>query len=236
MSNPVPASSAAREPARLDIYAPIHRALRLFMTDTLARVGALDVADPREVATVLEQLDALLELCRHHALLENRFVHPALEAAQPGASRRIDGEHVHHFEAIAALQADAAALRALPGAAAALRLYRQLALFVAENFVHMHAEETVHNPVLWAGYDDAAIAQLEQRIVAEVGPEQGALVLRWMTPALPPAERAARYVAMRAVIPPGAFVNLLDIARGALDARGWAKLSAALARRESVPA
>ncbi|HEU5297097.1 MAG TPA: hypothetical protein VFU71_20115 [Burkholderiaceae bacterium] len=221
---------------RLDIYAPIHRALRLFMTDTLARVGALDVADPREVATVLEQLDALLELCRHHALVENHLVHPAIEAAQPGASQRIDGDHVHHFEAIAALQAEAAALRALPRGPAALRLYRQLALFVAENFVHMHAEETLHNQVLWAGYDDAAIAQLEQRIVTESGPEQRALVLRWMTPALPPSERAARFVAMRASMPPEAFVNLLDAARAALDGRGWVKLSASLARPQSLPA
>jgi hypothetical protein len=41
----------------------------------------------------------------------------------------------------------------------ALRLYHHLALFVADNFQHMHIEETVHNPTLWAHYSDAELAK-----------------------------------------------------------------------------
>jgi hypothetical protein len=223
-------------PARLDIYAPIHRALRLFMTDTLTRVGALDVSDARDAAATLDQLDALLALCRQHARLENEIVHPAIDALQPGATHRAGDEHVQHVESIAALEAEAVALRVMPGAAAALRLYRRLALFVAENFEHMHTEETVHNEALWAGYDDAAIAAIEQRIVAQSTPPQRALVLRWMTPALPPHERAQRFRALQAHLPPAVFAGLLDIARDALDDRGWAKLSAALAMSQEVTA
>jgi len=228
--------AAGAQPARLDIYAPIHRALRLFMTDTLGRLGALDVGDARDVALMLDQLDALLALCRHHALTENEFVHPAIEAARPGTTQRIHDEHGEHLAAIAALQGETAALRAQPEAAAALRLYRRLSLFVAENFEHMLLEETVHNQVLWEGYDDAAIADIERRIIAQSTPSQSALVLRWMTPALPPAERAQRFRAMRTLMPPEVFANLLNVARSALDDRGWAKLDAALAGADAVPA
>jgi len=214
---------------RVDLYAPIHRALRLFMCAMLARVGALDVDDAREVSSVLDQLDALLGMCRHHALIENEIVHPELEAAQPGAARRVHGEHMHHLQAIVALEAEVVAVRVFPSVTQALRLYRQLALFVAENLEHMHIEETAHNEVLWAGYDDAAIAAIEQRIVAQSTPDQRALVLRWMTPALPPHERAQRFRALRAALPAAAFDGLLVIAREVLDDRGWNKLEAALA-------
>ena len=215
--------------ARLDVYAPIHRALRLFMSATLARVSAIDLSDVREVPSVLDQLEALLEMCRQHALIENEIVHPAIEAVQPGASQRMHGEHAQHLAAIVALEAEAVALRVFPHGIQAQRLYRSLALFVAENFEHMHVEETAHNEALWAGYDDAAIAAIEQRIVAQSTPHQRALELRWMTPALRPDERAQRFRSLQAQLPGPAFVAMLDIAREVLDDRGWAKLSAALA-------
>ena len=180
-------------PARLDLYAPIHRALRLFMSATLARVGALDVSDAREVSSVLDQLDALLDMCRHHALIENGVVHPEIEAAQPGATQRIHREHVHHLEAIVALEAEAVAVRVFPSATQALRLYRHLALFVAENLEHMHFEETAHNEVLWARYDDAAIAAIEHahRRAIDAGAACAGAALD--DAALPPHERAQRF-------------------------------------------
>jgi hypothetical protein len=231
MSHPTPANHA-----RLDLYAPIHRALRLFMSAMLARVGALDVDDAREVFSVLDQLDALLGMCRHHALIENEIVHPEIEAAQPGATQRVRGEHVRHLEAIVALEAEVVAVRVFPSATQALRLYRHLALFVAENLEHMHVEETAHNEVLWAGYDDGAIAAIEQRIVAQSTPDQRALVLRWMTPALPPHERAQRFRVLQATLPAAAFDGLLAIAREVLDERSWTKLEAALTHEPEVAA
>ena len=43
-----PLPSAMTTPARFDIYAPIHKALRLFMNDTLARLSRLDL-DPANI-------------------------------------------------------------------------------------------------------------------------------------------------------------------------------------------
>ena len=48
----------------------------------------------------------------------------------------------------------------------ALRVQRQLALFVAENLHHMQIEETTHNDLLWESYSDAEIQANEQRLVA----------------------------------------------------------------------
>jgi hypothetical protein len=223
-----PPDSPMTSAARLDLYTPIHKALRLFMTDTLQRVGQLDTDDTTEFAVTTEQVQALLEQCRSHLAHENQFVHTALEARRPGASARIAGEHDEHLEHIAALEAELAALRALPNGAGALRLYRQLALFVADNFEHMHYEETQHNAELWALYSDAELLGVHERLLASIGPAEMACTVRWLLPAMSPAERAEMLVPMQQQMPPEAMRGLLDIARPHLGPQGWDKLARAL--------
>lgn len=219
---------AAATAPRFDLYAAIHKALRLFMGDTLMRVGRLDTDDGAEVAATLGQAAALFEACRSHVAKENKFVHCAIEARQPGASERIALEHVEHLDAIAGLEAEAAALRALPSAPAALRFYRHLARFVGENFEHMHVEESVHNAALWAAYGDAELIHVHQRILASIEPAEMALVLRWMVPALSPAERAAMLGEMQTQLHPEAMRGVLDIVRPHLNDTAWGKLARAL--------
>jgi iron-sulfur cluster repair protein YtfE (RIC family) len=91
-------------PARHDLYAAIHKALRHFMVDTLMRLSRVDVADPEDLQQTLGQLDELLILCGQHLHNENSFIHPALEAGRPGVSARIGAEHEEHVQAIAELQ------------------------------------------------------------------------------------------------------------------------------------
>lgn len=226
-SLPVAAQAPIAAP-RLDLYATIHKALRLFMHDTLTRVGRLDATDGDEVDAVLGQVQALLDACRSHVAKENAYVHAAIEARRPGQSARIADEHVGHLEAIAALEAESAALRALPTAGAALRLYRHLARFVGENLEHMHVEETQHNAALWAAYSDAELMQVHERIVASIPPAEMAALLRWMLLAITPAERAEMLGGMRLGMPPDAFTGVLDMARACLDDTAWAKLTRAL--------
>jgi hemerythrin-like domain-containing protein len=224
-------SATAAKPAaapRVDLYAAIHKALRLFMNDTLARVGRLDHDDPVDLNAALAQLQSLLDACRSHVAKENEFVHTAIEARRPGASERVGSEHAEHLDAIAGLEAEAVALRALPTAAAAQRLYRHLARFVGENFEHMHVEESAHNGMLWSAYSDAELLEIHQRILASIEPDEMALVLRWMVPALTPAERAAMLGEMQKQMPPEAMRSVLDIVRPHLDDTAWAKLARAL--------
>ena len=141
---------------------------------------------------------------------------------------RIADEHVEHLESIAALEADVAALAAWPAEASAQRLYRHLARFLAHNLEHMHVEETTHNAALWALYDDAELAEVQQRLVASIDAAEMALTLRWMVPALSPAERAAFLGELQRQMPPEALRGVLDIVRPVLDDKAWGKLARAL--------
>ena len=225
------AAPSASPAPRMDLYVSIHKALRAFMTDTLGRIGRIDVSDRADRDAALAQLDELLGLCLAHLGHENEFVHTAIEARQPAGSQRIAGEHGEHVETIAALQAEADALRAAAGSDAerlALRLYRHLALFVAENFQHMHIEETVHNALLWQHYSDAELGALHGRLLASISPQEHLVVARWMVPASTPTERAAIVGGAKAQMPPEALLGVMRMVRPHIDDAGWAKLAAAI--------
>ncbi len=229
-ATPAAAASVAAT-ARPDFYAPIHKALRSFMTDTLHRVGRVDIADAADLAATLGQLDALLDACLRHIEHENEHMHAAMDARQPrGASRTAD-DHLEHWESIDALRAEANLLRAAAEAerhAIALRLYRHLALFVAENFQHMHFEETHNNSVLWAHYDDAELVTMHDRLLASIPPAEMLQTLRWMVPALTPLERAMMLGEMKAGAPAPFFQAVLEAVRPHLDDTAWAKLARAV--------
>ena len=228
-SDPTPARPAR---PRFDIYAIIHKALRAAMTDALLAAGRLDARDAREVTDTVARVDALLDFCQFHLEKENRFVHPAMEARRPGSTRGIAVEHVQHEAAIARLRRRVDALARAPLAtreAVAHALYLELSLFVGENFVHMHEEETVNNAVLWDAYTDAEIAAIEREIRAALTPPQLQYGVRWMLPAMTPAQRAGMLTELRAAAPAPVYAGVLAAARAHLDADGWRKLEAALA-------
>lgn len=216
---------------RVDLYAPIHKALRHFMTDTLHRIGRMDTFDANDMAQSLDQFDALLDLCTNHIHHENQFVHSAIESRQPhGASRTAD-DHIDHFESVAALRGEGLALRRAAASermALALGLYRHFALFVAENFQHMHFEETHNNAALWAHYTDAELMELNHRLLASIPPAENLQVARWMVPALSPLERAMVMGDVKANTPQAFFQAALDVIRPHLDGTAWSKLASAV--------
>ena len=221
---------------RYDIYATIHKALRALMMDTLHAVGRIDIYDAKDLAAVCERVLELADVSASHLDHENGFIHPAIETVCPGFSARIASEHVEHLAAIAQLRGAVSALRACPrGAAqerAALALYRMLALFVAENFAHMHFEETEHNQVLWAHYSDEELRALEGRIVATLPPAENMLIMRWIFPAMTPAERTEMLTGMQAAAPAQVVDAVLAMVQPHLSQHDWTKLTRTLAPAE----
>lgn len=233
------AATASTAAPRFDLYSGIHKALRLFMGDTLARLGRVDDADIDDLAHTLQQLDDLLAELRHHVRNENDFVHTAIEARRPGGASRTSCDHAEHLAEIAALEADSRALRlAGHGQRPALtqRLYRTLAGFVAENLRHMQIEESLNNATLWSMYSDVELAALHDSILASLQPQEMVTVVRWMARALSPQELAAMCQDMRAKMPPQVFFGLFDLIRDELDSPRLAKLSQALGAAPDGPA
>lgn len=226
------ALAAAHTVARFDMYTGIHKAMRALMADTLLAVGRMDPSDLEEVTAVSGRVMELLDFCTSHLDHENTFVHAAIEARAAGASEAVAHEHEEHLESITALKRAVAALWANPAStrsdAAVLDLYRQLALFVADNFHHMHVEETAHNAVLWARYTDAELVGVHNALLASIAPADMMFSLRWLIPYMSPAERTALLADMQAHAPAPAFAAALDVVQPHLTQAEWGKLARSL--------
>ncbi len=216
----------------VDLHSGVHKGLRAAMAETLAAAGRLDAHDPAEVAATAAQVRTLLDLCRTHLHHETQFVLSAMQARRPGSACATAQAHEDQLRVIERLEADLLAVeRAATGAKAdaALHLYGRLALFVAGNLEHMHVEEIGNNAVLWATHSDEELAEIQQAIVAALRPDTLAAFLRWMVPAMSPAERAELLGGIQLGAPREVFERILAIARPHLGERDWTKLMAALA-------
>lgn len=225
------AAAARTGLGRFNMYAGIHKALRAFMADTLIAVGRADPTDDADVSHAAAQVEELMALCASHVAHENNFVHPALEARCPGVAQPVAQEHEQHLRHIAHLRDAARALVAQEAAErepALQALYLALALFVADNFQHMHVEETVHNSALWASYSDAELIGFHDALLATIPPAEMMLVMRWMLPQLNAPERLDVMQGMRAGAPAPVFEGLLTGTKGQLNQRDWAKLARGL--------
>ncbi|GMV16451.1 MAG: hypothetical protein HS104_19025 [Polyangiaceae bacterium] len=226
-------SIAAVNPVeRHDIYRLAHKGLRSLMSHVLLELGRLDAGDPRDVAEVLGELRLLLGLCLSHLTHENAFIHAAMEARRPGSAGRADEEHVAHERALERLESLARAVERADEASRARachRLYAEMGYFVAENLEHMLREETEHNAVLWACYTDQEILEIEHALVGSIAPDKMMSFMRWMLPAMSPAERARMLSGIRAGAPPEVFAAILAGVEPALAPRDREKLEAALA-------
>lgn len=217
---------------RYDMYLPIHRALRAYLGDVLNALGRMDCDDDQEVVATLAQVRELLHICTSHIHHENHFVHRAMEQRRPGSTAGIADEHIEHAHVIDDLRA-ALALVELGGRAErpvlAQILYRQFALFVAENFEHMQREEVDHNAVLWSAYTDDELIAIEAELKAAIPPAEMMVIARWMLASNDHAFRVRMLSEVRAHAPREVFEGLLAVAQTNLAARDWRKLADALA-------
>ncbi len=216
---------------RYDMYMAIHKAMRACMNETLMTLGRMDVDDESEVAAALAQLRELLHLCSKHLQKENQFVHAAMEKRKPGSTADCASEHIEHECAIERLQH----ARGIVGAASglqrrelALRLYRDVALFIAHNFEHMRYEDIEHNAVLWSAFSDAELIAIENALKASIPPQDMAIFARWLLCANDHAFRVGMLGGVRAHAPADVFEMLLGIARANLSERDWRKLAQSL--------
>ena len=224
---------------RINMYSGIHKALRHFMSDTESRLSRTDAADNDELQAALAQVRELLGMMRKHLQHERDFVHPAMNARRPGSAQLAEGDHDHHDWAIDKLMALCDHCASAAGGARFQHLehlHLQLSVFIGENLVHMNLEETEHNAVLWACYSDEELHEIHERIIAAILPQEMQSTMRWMIPAVSPAERAGMLLGMRAGMPPPAFEGILALTRSLISARDMQKLEAALEAPQPIAA
>lgn len=174
-----------------DLYGPLHKAMRLAMSEGLTALGRVDAADATALARTLEQVTELLHLLRAELRQEADHIHTAIEARHPGGARAMAGAVTEHGQRSRELLAQVEGLRAAAaGERAALlqALYQQLSLFVADNLKRMAHQEAAHGKLLCTLYSDEELGALQVRQFSALQPEERQATLIWMSRALGPHE------------------------------------------------
>jgi hypothetical protein len=221
---------------RLDLYRPIHKAIRLCLLNTVTRVGNMDETLDADVREAAEAVRTLLAMLAAHIVNED-VVHRAVERRMPGASAALAQAHEEHASELRKLEDAVSRLEsAAPHERQSLAhaLYLELSRFAGENLVHMNIEETQMNPLLWSLFSEAELYEIYNQILAAEPPEQLAAGVRWLVPALTHAERVAVIQGARAGIPPAVFEQLVAGTRALLSERDYERLRAALGMEQAA--
>lgn len=199
---------------RYDLYGNIHKGLRRTECLLLSRLGANDFADAAATDKLLADLRRLLAMAAAHVRHEDTEIHAALNG-RGIATGLVDEQHDDHRAAFAALEDRIAAVEAAPAAhraEAGRALYLAFAAYIADDFAHMHEEETVTAPLLWRHFTDEELLAIEMRIIASLPPEENMAFTRMMLPAMNPDQRAALVVGMLQAMPREVFAAVVEFA------------------------
>lgn len=215
---------------RPNLYANIHKGIRLLLSDLAHCASRTDFQDPRSVAALVERCDDAFSFLEGHAHHESAFIGPVLATARPDVHATIELAHHQQEDQLADLRRRLVALDPHRDDAAPTghRLVLALTRIVGELLDHMADEEEIVMPALWAALDDAAIDEVHQRILASIPPAEMMVSLRWMLPALNHPERVELLTGAAEHAPPPVFAAMLEIARAHLTTDDVARLEAAL--------
>lgn len=218
---------------RHDLYGPIHKGLRLALSQMVVRIGTTDFADPGAVGDLIAALRRQLTLSASHLEHEEDYIHTALEIRSPGATSNLVADHDHHrlefrqIEALISMIEDAPFKdRPLLGR----KLYLAFSRFVAADFSHMAEEELVTLPLLHQLFTDEELIAIEGAIVASLPGEEMVAFMQLAVPAMNSTERVGFMSFVRGGAPRDVFEALLaDAIRPALNEEDYRKLELGLA-------
>lgn len=214
-----------------DLYYAVHKGLRLANVRMLIALGQLDPFDDAALASTLGQLSDLIGIGTSHLTHENNEIHTLLDQRLPGATDHAGEDHDHHVEAFDELRrlADDLTAAKTDRPARLRKLYQRFALFIADDFKHMHEEETEIQPQIEAHFSAAEITSIRERIVAGIAPEKMVLYTRAMIGAASRPERIGMVSGMQAGMPGEVFPGFMAAVTGAPWQFGdWETLEAAL--------
>jgi hypothetical protein len=213
---------------RVDLYRDIHKGLRHALFDLTFRAGRLDPADDVLVVELIGESRRVIGLLRaHHEHEEQRALEELIGAHAATLAAQTEAEHhalAGSLDDLGRRRDELAATAGGARAAIAHAYYLELAAFTGAYLAHLDEEERVVMPALAAACDDEDLGRVLGAILACIRPEQQAVALSAMLPALCPTERVAVVGRIRATAPPEAFAGVRAIAAQVLTATEYARL------------
>jgi hypothetical protein len=222
-----PIVPAALRPVAFDLYRDIHKAIRVELFETTREAGRVDASCDLDRAALVRHVGDLVAMLLSHAEHEDAAIQPVLEAELPELAGRIASEHEELELRIADLRAFA---ESSADRSSAHALYVDLAAFTGAYLLHQDYEERIVMPALEDAVGVPAVIEIHRAIIGSIPPEEMALSLSLMLPAMNVDDRTELLGGMRAEAPAPVFDGVWNLATSVLDRADLA----AIARRLGV--
>ena len=211
------------EPVTFDLYRDIHKGIRAELFAVTTAAGSLDPADRAGRADLARHVDSVVELLVSHAEHEDAAVQPAIEAAparpRRAASRSTTRCSSAHRGDRASWPTTRSTRRAVAQRDDVHRIYIELASFTSAYLAHQDLEERVVMPALERAIGVDAVLGDPRPIVGALTPEETAMSLPLMLPAMNVDDRAELLGGMQQGAPPEVFAQVWGLVRSALTPR-----------------
>jgi hemerythrin-like domain-containing protein len=179
---------------RIDLFGPIHKAIRCALADLLSQMGATSFANPAAATRIAEHLEEVTDLCEDHRGHEERHLLPAVADRLQGSLAGIHAAHLTQPVVVAELRALADRLRTTGDEQRQVvgrTLYLHFSTFAAELLLHMAEEEQVLQPLLEKLFSDDELRAIHGKLLGSLTIAERLRATPWMIRGTNAVERAA---------------------------------------------
>ena len=212
---------------RLEMYRPIHKAIRHMMYTTAHDLSVADFQDKPSADGALASLESTISILVLHAGHEEDYVHPPLEERAPGFIEAFEKDHGNDD----LVYADLRKLSNEVGSASGARkselgdeIYDIYNQFVGTYVSHLYREEHELQQALWDNFTDEELGAIDGAIQASVAPDVMCIFLNLICASFNPDDLVSLLGAMKGGVPPEVFQGLVQMCESATPADIWAKV------------
>lgn len=219
---------------RVDLFTPIHKAIRSMIYELGKDLQTTDFTDEAATEAIVSRLNhdlssassaCILCLLHEHAGNEDQRVFPEVRAFEPEMVDTLMQEHMQIVRKIAGVWKIANELKALKNREQRIEMGEKLNRNADELFsfylTHLNREEETILPVTLKHFTDEQLAAMRANVEKNTPPERYAEWLRWMFPSLNINELTGMFVGLKKGAPAAVFESMSSIAEKALGEVRW---------------
>lgn len=218
-------------PQRVDLFAVIHKMLRVSLFDTASLIAQTDFSSEPQRVQVLDKLRETVAFLAEHHEHEDTHVIPVVRQIDAALAESIDSDHTRLNQTQETLNLIATKLEEVDAVAAlalGAELHLAFSVFIGDYLRHMASEEVELNAALWKHLDDQALAGIRAELQGAIPPPRFAEWFAYMVPAMNLHERVGILTDIKLNAPPAAFEALGGVARTALGEQKWQQVESSL--------
>lgn len=223
---------------RYNAFNMIHKALRHLMYDTALSLQQTWFADINEAEAAIEKVETVIHLFERHAEHEDNYILPAVQEYDAALVQSFEDEHEKDLSLGNKLKNLITIYRnvyfeeeRINSGSAICKAFNDFMIF---NLEHMGKEEIFINQVLWKHYTDEQLIALNQKIVANIPPEEMAFTSRWMIRSINNHEAIAWLSGVKNAAPSFVLQSILTEAQKSLPAQRLEKIMVAIEAKAMV--